>query len=68
MPPRIEQGPREQPEASPLWPLVLVLADIASRIDRQEAEPQMLSTADRRIHAELSFSIVLGGHHEEDRL
>ncbi len=30
-----ELSPTERPQASPLWPLVLVLADIAVRVDRE---------------------------------
>ncbi|MDP9366715.1 MAG: hypothetical protein M3Q03_00320 [Chloroflexota bacterium] len=68
MRPRIEQAPREAPEASPLWPLVLLLAEIASRIERQEATAaRMRGTADQGVPAEFSFSILSGDRHEEDR-
>lgn len=37
MPPQLERGPGGPPEASPLWPLVVLLGEIAARVDRQEA-------------------------------
>ncbi len=65
---RIEQDPREAPEASSLWPLVLLLAEIAARVERQEATAaQMLGPADHGIPAELRFPILSGDHHEEER-
>ncbi len=35
-----DQALLESPEASPLWPLVLVLGEIASRIESRRAEEQ----------------------------
>ncbi len=36
MRPRIEQDLQERPQVSPLWPLVLLLAEIAARVERQQ--------------------------------
>ena len=35
--PRPGQGSAQPPEASPLWPLVLLLGEIAARVEREQA-------------------------------
>ncbi len=37
MPPPSDQSFQESPEASPLWPLVLLLGEIAARVERELA-------------------------------
>ncbi len=37
LPPRQEQASAEPVEASPLWPLVRLLAEIATRVEREQA-------------------------------
>ena len=37
MPPRPSGESADRPESSPLWPLVLILGEIASRVARQGA-------------------------------
>ena len=36
----------EPPEASPLWPIVVVLGEIAERVVRRRIEERKLQTAD----------------------
>ncbi len=41
----------EPPEASPLWPLVLVLAEIAARVEREQAaESAGTTVTDEPVH------------------
>ncbi len=35
--PRLERGPSEPVDTSPLWPLVLLLAEIAARVELEQA-------------------------------
>ena len=35
----VESVPTEPAEASPLWPLVRLLAEIAARVEREQAAP-----------------------------
>ena len=41
----VESVAAESAEASPLWPLVLVLAAIAARLEREQAAPFAAETA-----------------------
>ncbi len=68
MRPQSDQDLRERPEGSPLWPLVLVLADMAARIDRQEVETagQKPATNDCGHHTESISPIASGAHRRRE--
>ena len=51
MHPRPGQGAAEPAEGSPLWPLVLLLAEIAARVEREQAaEPERAPATDEPTH------------------
>lgn len=46
MRPRIEQDLQERPQVSPLWPLVLLLAEIAARVEGESGPVQQEDEGD----------------------